>query len=117
MMLRQRRTIAPLPAGDINDDHEASAFDFADKAPTPEDISGKNELHALLVQAVSQLRPSLRIIVLRELKGLTIKQTARHLGLSVAAVGAHLPRQAPIAPAHRTEIRGGAKSVVAAQKV
>lgn len=38
--------------------------------------------------ATSALRKSLRAVVLRQLQGLTIAQTARHLGLSVTAVKA-----------------------------
>lgn len=88
MLLRQRRKTTVLFEVNIDSDYESSAFDLADKGPTPEEITAKNELRAAVIQAISQLRESLRTVVLRELQGLTIAETARRLGLSVAAVKA-----------------------------
>lgn len=100
MMLRGRRTNTALFEGDSDNDHESFAFDLADKGPTPEETLAENELRGVVFHAVSQLRESLRTVVLRQLQGLTSAQTARHLGLSVAAVKArtfharrHLRRQ------------------------
>lgn len=90
MLLRQRRSNTRLLERDGDDhcDYESSISSLADKAPTPEEILARNELRAALVQAVSCLRKNLRIVVLPKLQGLTVRQTARHLGLSVAAVKA-----------------------------
>lgn len=96
MLLRHRRTTPALLTGYSNDDYESSGFDVADKAPTPEDVTAENELRSVVIQAVFRLRKSLRIVILRQLRGLTIAQTARHLGLSIAAVKArtfHARRQ------------------------
>ncbi|HEX8882499.1 MAG TPA: sigma-70 family RNA polymerase sigma factor [Candidatus Acidoferrum sp.] len=100
MMLRGRRTSTPLFESDGDNDQESLAFDLADKRPTPEEALAENELRAIIFHAISQLRENLRTVVLRQLQGLTSAQTARHLGLSVAAVKArtfharrHLRRQ------------------------
>ena len=100
MMLRSRRTNTVLFEGDSDNVHESFAFDLADKGPTPEETFAENELRAVVFHAVSQLRESLRTVVVRQLQGLTSAQTARYLGLSVAAVKArtfharrHLRRQ------------------------
>ena len=90
MLLRQRRSITRLFERDGHDhcDYESSISSLADKAPTPEEMFARNELRAALVQAVSCLRKNLRIVVLPQLQGLTVRESARHLGLSVAAVNA-----------------------------
>ena len=90
MLLRQRRSKTRLfePDGDHDHgyDYESSVANLADKRPTPEEIHAENELRRALIQAVSQLRKNLRSVVLPQLQGLTLKETARHLGLSVMAV-------------------------------
>jgi RNA polymerase sigma factor (sigma-70 family) len=53
----------------------------------PEGVLCETERREALLQAVGQLRENLRIIVLhRDLKGLTIAETAKLLGLTVSAV-------------------------------
>ena len=92
MMLRQRRSTARFferdGDDDSNHDYESSVSNLAGKEPTPEEILARNELRAALLQAVSQLRKKLRIVVLRQLQGLTVTETARQLGLTVTAVKA-----------------------------
>ncbi len=89
MLLRQRRTnTLPLEQGS-NGDHESSAFNLADKGPTPEEALAKKELRGVVLEAVSHLRKSLRaVVLLGELRELTSVETAERLGLSVAAVKA-----------------------------
>jgi DNA-directed RNA polymerase specialized sigma24 family protein len=88
MLLRHRR--ANTRWQENNDDAEAtSVLDPADKGPTPEQALVENELRVAVIQAISHLRKSLRIVVLlRELQGLTSAETARRLGLTVSAVKA-----------------------------
>ena len=58
-----------------------------DKGPTPEEALAAKELRAVVTQAISRLRKSLRtVVLLRELRGLTSAETAQRLGLSAAAV-------------------------------
>ena len=89
MLLRQRRTnIRPLEACS-DGDCEFSVFHLADKGPTPEEALAEKEVRGAVKEAISHLRKSLRtVVLLRELRGLTSVETARHLGLSVAAVKA-----------------------------
>jgi RNA polymerase sigma-70 factor, ECF subfamily len=89
MLLRQRRTnIRPLE-GASDGDGESSAFNLADKGPTPEEALAEKEVRGAVKEAVSRLRKSLRtVVLLRELRGLTSVETAQQLGLSVAAVKA-----------------------------
>lgn len=89
MMLRQRRPNKHLFGSDPDDNAGACAFGVADKGPTPEETLAKNELRATVNQAISRLRKNLQIVVLlRDLQGLTSAETAKFLGLSVAAVKA-----------------------------
>src|SRR5271170_6160044 len=89
MLLRRRRANPQLSENNSHGDEEAPSFDLRDEGPSPEDILAKNELRAAVTQAISHLRESLRIVVFhRELQGLTSAETARILGLSVAAVKA-----------------------------
>ena len=91
MLLRQRRA-NPLLSGDKRcGDEECLSFELRDNGPGPEEMLAKNELRATVAQAISHLRKSLRTVVfLRELHGLTSAETARRLGLSVAAVKARV---------------------------
>jgi RNA polymerase sigma-70 factor (ECF subfamily) len=89
MLLRQRRTNTTLSGDNSHGDGGRPIFDPADKGPTPEEAFAESERRAAVLQAISQLRESLRVVVLfRELQGLTSVETARRLGLSVAAVKA-----------------------------
>ena len=88
MMLRQRRSNTPLFESVGAEDYESAVTNLTDSGPTPEEIFAENELRAVLMQAVSQLRKSLRCVVLRQLQGLTVRETARQLGLSVGAAKA-----------------------------
>jgi len=57
----------------------------------PEQLLTKAELQTVLLQAISGLRENLRsVVLLKELQGLTSAETARRLGLTVAAVKARL---------------------------
>jgi RNA polymerase sigma-70 factor, ECF subfamily len=89
MLLRQRRTVAPLPPDGFGNPHVQSVPEIADEGPTPEQTFADCELRAAVTHAISKLRESLRVVVLlRELQGLSISETAVRLGLSVAAVKA-----------------------------
>ena len=96
MMLRRRR--ANIRLQENNDDTSApSVLDLADGGPTPEQALAQTERRAAVLQAISQLRKSLRtVVLLRELQGFTTTETAQRLGLTVSAVKArtlHARRQ------------------------
>lgn len=89
MMLRQTRPDTQLPKNDNYGVGEHSSVDLSDHRPTPEQALVQLELRNSVIHAVSKLRHSLRVVVLlRELDGLTTAETARRLGLTVAAVKA-----------------------------
>ena len=86
MLVRQRRVNTPFEGG--TDDTEARfIFDPWDKGPTPEQSFAETERRAAILQAISNLRESLRmVILLRLLQGLTTAEIAQRLGLSISAV-------------------------------
>jgi len=91
MLLRQRRTNTPLTDASYEDPESPFVLNLADDAPTPEHTVAANELRAVLVQAISDLRKNLRtVVLLREFHGLTNEETAQRLGLTVAAVKARV---------------------------
>ena len=81
----------PLSDTSFEDAEIPFALNLADKAPTPEQTVAANELSAVLVQAISDLRKNLRtVVLLREFHGLTNEETAERLGLTVACVKARV---------------------------
>ena len=91
MLLRRRRANPSLFENNSHGDEEFLSFGLKDDRPGPEEILVKNELRARVTQAISHLRENLRTVVfLREVQGLTSAETARRLGLSVAAVKARV---------------------------
>lgn len=91
MMLRQRRHNTQLPNSENDGAGEHSSLDISDHRPTPEQALAQLELRNFVIHAVSKLPRRLRVVVLlRELYGLSNAETARRLGLSVAAVKARI---------------------------
>lgn len=91
MMLRHRRANSQISDTHQEDVGNLFVLNLADHAPSPEQTLAENELRTVLLQAISRLRKSLRIVVfLRELQGLTSEETARRLGLTVSAVKARV---------------------------
>ena len=88
MLLRQKRAKTRLRENN-NDTEAPSMLDLVDKGPTPEQALAEHELRITVIDAISHLRKSLRVVILlRELQGLTSAETARRLGLTVSAVKA-----------------------------
>jgi RNA polymerase sigma-70 factor, ECF subfamily len=66
-------------------------YEFKDFSPNPEEICEKEEQEAVLRDAIAKLRPSLRMVVeLYELRECSMYETAKMLGISVAAAKARL---------------------------
>jgi RNA polymerase sigma-70 factor (ECF subfamily) len=87
MALRQRRSREPLQQNSVDLPPDEGGVQIVDATPTPLEILCESERHATLRQAVGEMRESLRVVVLHgELQGRTSAETARHLGLTVAAV-------------------------------
>jgi RNA polymerase sigma-70 factor, ECF subfamily len=88
MSLRRRRALHEVPAHDSSDDNGTTPGpDLADASPDPEAIYLQKEEARIVAAAIRHLRPGMRRAVeLRELGDLSTQETARRMGLSVAAI-------------------------------
>ena len=92
MLLRRRRALHEVPVDDSSD-REGNAWhlEMPDPSPDPEASYAWREQVQILTEALGNLRPGLRRAVeLRELGELSTSETARRMGLSVAAVKTRL---------------------------
>ena len=72
---------------------EDAALDVVDWAPNPEQMYCAAELREILSNTLESLHLALRVVfVLRDMEGLSARETAETLGLSLAAVKARLFR-------------------------
>ena len=92
MSLRRRRALHEVPADDSNGDHGTTlGSDLTDASPDPEATYLQKEEARIVSAAIRHLRPGMRRAVeLRELGDLSTQETARRLGLSVAAIKARV---------------------------
>ena len=92
MWLRKARALREVPLDhSMNDEGATLDFDVADASPDPEVTYLRQEETRTLSMAIAQLTPSTRIVLeLKELRGLSARETARHLGLSLGAVKARV---------------------------
>ena len=92
MLLRRRRTLHEVPVDESSDPDEHSRRpEMRDPYADPEVEYARREQVRLLSWAVGNLNPRLRTAVeLREIGELSTSETARRMGLSVAAVKARL---------------------------
>jgi RNA polymerase sigma-70 factor, ECF subfamily len=92
MLLRKKRTSLEVPIEESTTmDETALTLGAFDSDPSPEDYCLHEEQKRILAEAVRQLKPRTRkAIELRELGELSTEETARILGLSIAAVKARL---------------------------
>ena len=69
------------------------ALELADARPDPEVSCFQTEGARILSSAIGQLKPAMRrAIQLRELRELSVQETAEHMGVSVPAVKANVFR-------------------------
>jgi RNA polymerase sigma-70 factor (ECF subfamily) len=94
ILLRKRRALGELPLDDpSSDEGTIPALQIADASPDPEASYLQGERARILSVAVGELSPGMqRAIELQELGELTTRETAQHMGLSVAAVKTRLFR-------------------------
>jgi RNA polymerase sigma-70 factor, ECF subfamily len=89
MVLRKQHTKQRAGAEfPINADEEGGLpIDFSDWRPNPEEMYKTSELRELLIVALRELRPALRVVfVLHDVEGHSLRETAEALDLSLAAV-------------------------------
>jgi RNA polymerase sigma-70 factor, ECF subfamily len=93
MKLRKQRSTREVSLDDSFTDRGTLPIELTDWAPNPEQLYWASELRAILLKALTEMRPILRIVfVIRDIEGLSIDQTAEVLSLSQAAVKARLWR-------------------------
>lgn len=93
MKVRKQRYTQEVPLEYDAPDGEHAAMDVADWSPNPEQLYSNSELQEILRKALGGLLPALRItFVLRDIEGLSIKETAAILDLDASAVKARLFR-------------------------
>ena len=92
MLMRRGYVLREIPVDDSNDHRAAaSAMEIPDASPDPEASYLRREKVQILSETLGNLRPGLRVaLVLRELAELSTDETARRMGISVAAVKARL---------------------------
>jgi RNA polymerase sigma-70 factor, ECF subfamily len=89
MLLRKRRPGHFSIEDHQNSDDESFVFEIKDRAATPEEQCGQQELHNVLSGAIDELRPILKTVVnLSELGELSTGKTAEVLGVRVGTVKA-----------------------------
>jgi len=94
MLLRKQRPETPVPGDqDSDDDENYSPVQFVDWCCLPEDELLSSEAKARLDRAVQKLPENLRVVfILRDIEGLSIRETSQALGLTETAVKTRLLR-------------------------
>jgi RNA polymerase sigma-70 factor (ECF subfamily) len=92
MSLRRRRALHEVPADESSGDHGPTPRpDLADASPDPEATYLQKEEARIVSAAIRHLRPGMRgAVELRELGDLSTQETARRMGVSVAAIKARV---------------------------
>ena len=90
MILRKKRATRETAMGDNNDFGGALRYQITDHAPNPETRYVQTEKERILRTAIQRLRPNLRIVVQIQLQGLSMRETAEALGISLTAAKGRL---------------------------
>ena len=92
MFLRRARALREVSIDDLNGDGGTGPhFNIADASPDPEATCMQREETRILSIAIRRLTPRMRsVLELTEFRELSARETARHMGLSVAAVKARV---------------------------
>lgn len=92
MWLRRARGLREVSLDDLGgDDGTAPHFDVPDASPDPETAYLQQEETRILSIAITRLTPRLRrVLELKELRELSVRETAQYTDLSVAAVKARV---------------------------
>ena len=92
MNRRKNRKAREVSMDDLNDEGQAWLREqLADNAPSPEQVCAERQQKKLLDDAIRTLRPRIRAAVeFRQLQELSMRETAKTLGISVAATKGRL---------------------------
>ncbi|MGA8440069.1 MAG: sigma-70 family RNA polymerase sigma factor [Candidatus Sulfotelmatobacter sp.] len=94
MKLRRRRGISPLSLEHKQGEDGLALLErIPDSKPTPEEICFSSQAHQRLLEGANQLSPTLRrTFQLRDIEGLSTRETARRLGVPEGTVKAQVAR-------------------------
>lgn len=94
MLLRKQRSETPVPGDqDSDDDENYFPVQFVDWCCLPEDELLSSEAKTHLDSAIQKLPEKLRVVfILRDIEGLSIRETSQALGLTETAVKTRLLR-------------------------
>ncbi|HEX4169396.1 MAG TPA: RNA polymerase sigma factor [Bryobacteraceae bacterium] len=94
MKLRKRRSDRSVPLDEpIDTGEDEVAREIAVWEDNPEETYSRDELAALLDEAIQSLKPAYRtVFILRDIEELSIEETAEALNLSISAVKSRLLR-------------------------
>jgi RNA polymerase sigma-70 factor (ECF subfamily) len=91
MLLRRRRGVPEVLPESPEDRSNADSLAFVDHNPSPEESCWLRERSELLNKAISRLGPRTRkTVMLRDMEGHSLEETAQILGTSVGAVKSRL---------------------------
>jgi RNA polymerase sigma-70 factor (ECF subfamily) len=77
----------------IEGDEDLMPRELEDWGPSPEQRFAQTEMHEILSEAIDNLAPDFRVVfVLRDVEELSTEETAKVVGVSVAAVKSRLLR-------------------------
>jgi len=102
MILRRRRMRPEVSLDNPSEAQEAiTGFEFKDTGPSPEHICVHRQRYACMVRSIWKLQPELRQVIEMQMKNHSIREIAKALEISEAAVKSRLSRaRARLASAH-----------------
>jgi RNA polymerase sigma-70 factor, ECF subfamily len=93
MKLRRRLTSVHLTLDETDEQRDFPVENVSDTRPSPEEAYRKREIKETMAQATSRLSPTLRTTFqLRDIDGLSIRETADLLGVPTGTIKARLVR-------------------------
>jgi RNA polymerase sigma-70 factor (ECF subfamily) len=91
MVLRRKRASLEMAMGRNNDSGgDDLCYEITDHAPSPETCYAQAEEQRILRTAIQRLPPNLRAVVQIQLQGLSMRETAEALGISLSAAKGRL---------------------------
>jgi RNA polymerase sigma-70 factor (ECF subfamily) len=91
MLVRRRRAVVETLSENTEDGAKSLADPFVDQSPNPEEAYWRRERSELLTGAINRLGPKMRrAILLRDIEGRSVEETAELLGSSRSAVKARV---------------------------
>jgi RNA polymerase sigma-70 factor (ECF subfamily) len=93
MKIRRRRSNEVSIDGSKEANDRSAPIEIKDQAANPEQRCSQDEVQRILAANINDLEPSFRaVLVLRDIEGLSTKQTAQALDLTSSAVKTRLQR-------------------------